>query len=128
MEGYTSQVDSGGISRSRNVLVVSAWTQTEGLRMNRRGFIGALAAFASGAILDPEKLLWVRGAKTISIPAPQPRTAYRESYREFAPIWLEDSLKASVLWKRILEQEGGAIATRPVRVPFQSLTGLRHFR
>lgn len=35
--------------------------------MNRRGFIAALAgAFA----LDPERLLWRRGEKLISIPAP----------------------------------------------------------
>lgn len=39
--------------------------------MNRRGFFGALfGAAAAAATLDPEKLLWVPGAKLISIPAP----------------------------------------------------------
>lgn len=32
--------------------------------MNRRGFLAMLA----GAVLDPERLLWRRGAKLISIP------------------------------------------------------------
>jgi hypothetical protein len=36
----------------------------------RRGFLGALFGAASAAVLDPERLLWVPGAKTISIPAP----------------------------------------------------------
>lgn len=35
--------------------------------MNRRGFIGSLLATA---LLDPEKLLWVPGKKTIFIPKP----------------------------------------------------------
>ncbi len=35
--------------------------------INRRGF---LAAFAALAIADPERLLWVRGAKFISITKP----------------------------------------------------------
>lgn len=38
--------------------------------MNRRGFIGALAAAAFA--LDPDHALWVPGAKLISIPAPPP--------------------------------------------------------
>lgn len=35
--------------------------------MNRRGLLGALAA---ACVLDPERALWVPGAKVISIPAP----------------------------------------------------------
>jgi hypothetical protein len=35
--------------------------------MNRRGFLGSLAAFAGTLALDPEKLLW-RPGKLISIP------------------------------------------------------------
>ena len=35
--------------------------------MNRRGFFGVLAGAAAFA-LDPERALWVLGAKTISIP------------------------------------------------------------
>lgn len=36
--------------------------------MNRRGFIGSLAMATAALVLDPEKLLWVPGKKTISIP------------------------------------------------------------
>ena len=36
--------------------------------MNRRGFLALLA----GAVLDPERLLWVPGRKVISIPAKLP--------------------------------------------------------
>lgn len=36
--------------------------------MDRRSFIGALGAFAGAAVLDPERLLWVPGKKTIFVP------------------------------------------------------------
>lgn len=39
-------------------------------RMNRRGFLGAIAAAVAGATLDPDRALWVPGRKLISIPAP----------------------------------------------------------
>jgi hypothetical protein len=39
--------------------------------INRRGFLGLLAGVAATAVLDPDRLLWVPGAKTISIPAPR---------------------------------------------------------
>lgn len=35
---------------------------------SRRGFLGLLGAVAAEAVLDPERLLWVRGAKMISVP------------------------------------------------------------
>lgn len=38
--------------------------------MNRRGFLGALATLAAGHVLDPERLLWVPGAKTFFLPSP----------------------------------------------------------
>jgi hypothetical protein len=38
--------------------------------MNRRGFLGAIAAAVAGAALDPERALWVPGAKLYSVPAP----------------------------------------------------------
>ena len=38
---------------------------------SRRGFLGALlGGLAASAVIDPEKLLWVPGRKTISIPSP----------------------------------------------------------
>lgn len=37
--------------------------------LNRRGFLAGLAGLVGGAVLDPEKLLWVPGAKTVFIPA-----------------------------------------------------------
>ena len=37
--------------------------------MDRRSFLkGAAAAIAAGTVLDPERLLWVPGAKTIFLP------------------------------------------------------------
>ena len=36
--------------------------------MNRRGFLSLLAGVAAGAVLDPERALWVPGKKVISIP------------------------------------------------------------
>lgn len=36
--------------------------------MNRRAFLTTLAAGLAGAALDPERLLWVPGQKTIFIP------------------------------------------------------------
>jgi len=46
--------------------------------MNRRGFLGGLIGAASAMVLDPEKLLWVPGSRTIFTPkavvAPPPRT------------------------------------------------------
>jgi hypothetical protein len=42
--------------------------------VNRRGFLSALfGGAAAAATLDPERLLWVPGAKTISIPKPRIR-------------------------------------------------------
>lgn len=38
--------------------------------MNRRGFLGAITGILAGAVLEPERLLWVPGRKLISIPEP----------------------------------------------------------
>lgn len=46
--------------------------------LNRRGFLSLLGAAVSGAVLDPERLLWVPGRKTISIPQPAPIQAAPE--------------------------------------------------
>ncbi len=39
---------------------------------SRRTFLGGLAGLIAGAVLDPERLLWVPGKKLISIAKPQP--------------------------------------------------------
>lgn len=41
--------------------------------MNRRGFLGVLAA---ACVLDPERALWVPGARLISVPAPRPGNCF----------------------------------------------------
>jgi hypothetical protein len=38
--------------------------------LGRRGFLGGLGTLLATAALDPERLLWVPGKKTISIPKP----------------------------------------------------------
>lgn len=50
--------------------------------MNRRGFLTTLGAFAATAVLDPEKLLWTPGKKTIFIPK-----AYTQ------PIWAATTME-----------------------------------
>lgn len=37
--------------------------------MNRRGFLGMLGMSAAALALDPERLLWVPGKKTIFVPS-----------------------------------------------------------
>jgi hypothetical protein len=37
--------------------------------MQRRGFLAALGTLAAGYALDPERLLWVPGAKTFFLPS-----------------------------------------------------------
>lgn len=39
-------------------------------RLTRRGFLGLIPVAAAGMVLDPDRLLWRPGAKTIFIPAP----------------------------------------------------------
>ena len=45
--------------------------------MNRRSF---LASLLTPLVLDPEKLLWVPGAKTIFIPKPRQLNCYTIGY------------------------------------------------
>lgn len=40
--------------------------------MQRRSFLAALATLAAGHVLNPERLLWVPGAKTIFLPSQLP--------------------------------------------------------
>lgn len=41
------------------------------MQTNRRGFLSLLASGLAGAVLDPDRLLWVPGKKLISIPKPK---------------------------------------------------------
>jgi hypothetical protein len=38
--------------------------------VNRRAFLSTLLAGSAGLVLDPERLLWVPGQKTIFLPSP----------------------------------------------------------
>ena len=52
----------------RGIGFTSHGGEVENMVMNRRAFFGSLAALAAGAVLDPERPLWVPGKKLISIP------------------------------------------------------------
>lgn len=41
------------------------------MNLNRRGFLSLFSAAAATAVVDPERLLWVPGRKSISIPKPR---------------------------------------------------------
>jgi hypothetical protein len=49
--------------------------------ISRRGFLGVFGAAAVGAVLDPERLLWVPGQKTIFLPSvgPAPSNTFRSA-------------------------------------------------
>lgn len=71
---------------------------------SRRGFLGFFGAAVASATLDPERLLWVPGAKVYSIPVPRIATdaktmnAQMEYIRpQLVDLWLH----RSVLWERI---------------------------
>ena len=44
---------------------------------DRRAFLGLLTAAAAGLVLDPERLLWVPGRKTIFVMPPAPMRMVR---------------------------------------------------
>lgn len=46
--------------------------------MNRRSFFGSLLGLAASLTVDPEKLIWVPGAKTIFIPPATHEPLYDE--------------------------------------------------
>lgn len=84
--------------------------------MNRRGFIGSLLGATSALVLDPERLLWVPGAKTISIPAP---------HRHGNTMWAQSDLVRQKLypaWKyrnfTLDAQQIAMISARDFRIPF----------
>ncbi len=59
--------------------------------MNRRGFLGAAAAAVAALAIDPERLLWVPGAKTIFIPPAVSSSA--DIYRLWLLSWDEKVAK-----------------------------------
>ena len=73
--------------------------------MNRRGFMSAFTGLAAGMALDPERLLWVPGAKTISIPSPSHRKTLPELF-----------LMSDAIWNRISAQNP-CPPDRPSRIP-----------
>lgn len=87
--------------------------------LNRRGFIAALAAFASGTVLDPERLLWVPGAKTISIPA-QSASLYGLMYYDVT-LSVGSYLGINrAIYPRVSDLLRTApISAKPMRVPFR---------
>jgi hypothetical protein len=55
------------------------------MELSRRGFFGTLTAAVAGFALDPERLLWVPGQKTIFLPA---LTIYRGRNTFITPDWV----------------------------------------
>lgn len=43
-------------------------------KMNRRNFLSSLSAAVTGAVLDEDRILWIPGKTTYSIPLPTPKT------------------------------------------------------
>lgn len=77
---------------------------------SRRGFLKffAAATVAAPLVLDPEKLLWVRGAKTISIPLVVTPTFDELSAITLAAIRREtiaDNFFVDSTWLKILRSE-----------------------
>jgi hypothetical protein len=85
--------------------------------MNRRGFLSFLGAAVAGATLDPERLLWKPGAKTISIPSPLlsfSMDEFREAYLRPLAIEIANQMDRDALnW---------------IRRDFESTFLLRHHR
>lgn len=58
--------------------------------MNRRGFLASAIAAVGTLAIDPERLIWTPGAKTIFVPAAIPDDPWAELYRRSGMI-LESS-------------------------------------
>jgi hypothetical protein len=57
---------------------VSKRQDGEPVNQSRRGFLGLLGAVAAGAVIDPERALWIPGRRLISIP--RERVLYTQHY------------------------------------------------
>jgi hypothetical protein len=84
--------------------------------ISRRGFVGAIAA---AFVVDPDRLLWVRGAKLISVPAvrvadpwdalkldPRCLTFEEIDARYWQPAWREWERRSVAADQRFLERYG----------------------
>lgn len=105
--------------------------------MNRRGFFGFLGGVAATAVLDPERLLWVPGTKTIFLPSDEQVLRANAIRRNTAALkaqmeYIRASLPAIFEQERIDQDKffrkfthddalirGYCVSSRPVRVPFQ---------
>lgn len=59
--------------------------------IGRRGFLGAMATAAAGMTLDPERLLWVPGAKTFFLPPEKPTHPLLEQWKALDRMFDEQS-------------------------------------
>ena len=73
--------------------------------MNRRRFLGLFSGFAASAVMDPERLLWVRGQKLISIPNETPLPAIME----FTAVGFDHYFKAVMLPLMIRAEKCAAV-------------------
>jgi hypothetical protein len=120
--------------------------------MNRRGFLVMLA----GAVLDPERLLWVPGKKLISIPAPRKldpfpfgvisvypgglacarvlqqllnhRWQNDPAWRKQAQNQIDRGMEQAILWDEMQVATGYFRELPPAKVPQRRYNGLNSFR
>ncbi len=93
--------------------------------MRRRGFLTSLAGFAVGMTLDTERLLWVRGAKTISIPKASGYTVPPIVSERLDQIFAGNRALCGIRYFQVATmrpflgiQRTGHISNKPMRVPF----------
>ncbi len=92
--------------------------------MNRRNFLSSLLASAT---LDPERLFWVPGKKTISIPAPKSRNVIFNSFdslhfdEQFGRMLRNQSIFRELVSSGKIE----APCERDYRIPFSRSLGFK---
>jgi hypothetical protein len=99
--------------------------------LTRRAVLGGLAAFASAMVLDPNRALWVRGAKMISIPAPRFLTTeeignlYIETLTEWFGPWNKEPPLMGALYSKEdvfngeLPEWALGIISQPAPLPYE---------
>lgn len=97
--------------------------------MDRRSFLSAIGLTAATAVLDPERLLWVPGAKKIFIP-PAPKYFVSVDYCKDSAhamywiqsngiLWVIDELQARALTKKLPMLDGRTLTTELSREEFR---------